>query len=148
VLAIGTALHGQEIHIRVLDAHNGKPITNECLNIWLGPTHGACLLAPTNKQGVVVLHFENGKVTADAAPLRGCDGTAAREPRLLPKDMDAIRIRGDLYVACQKLEKVVPGEPVTAGFPDKPSYSIKNILESGVSAANTCGKFRTEAKPG
>jgi hypothetical protein len=29
-----------------------------------------------------------------------------------------------------------------------PSYPIKKILDSGVSAANTCGKFRAEARPG
>jgi len=29
----GPSLYGQEIHIRVLSARNGKPITNECLNV-------------------------------------------------------------------------------------------------------------------
>lgn len=57
---------GQEIHIRVVNAHNGKPITNECANVWIGPPHGAGLIAPTNKDGVVVLHLARNEVTADS----------------------------------------------------------------------------------
>ncbi len=146
--ATGTALHGQEIHIRVLDAHNGKPVTNECPSIWLGRGPGAYLSAHTNKQGVVVLHLENGKVTAEAVSPRECNGAPILGPLPLLEDRDTIRIAGNYYVACQKYETVVPGGPPTAVLPGGPRYSIKNILESGVSAANTCGKFRTEAKPG
>jgi hypothetical protein len=29
-------LVAQDIHIRVMNANNGKSITDECLNIWIG----------------------------------------------------------------------------------------------------------------
>ena len=44
----GPLLHAQEIHIRVLNARNGNPITNECLSVSLGSWHGGDLVAPTN----------------------------------------------------------------------------------------------------
>jgi hypothetical protein len=65
-------LHGQDIHIRVLNAHNGKPITNECINVSLGPWHGGDLIAPTNKDGIVVLHLRDNVVTADSVSPSRC----------------------------------------------------------------------------
>jgi hypothetical protein len=49
-----------------VNAHNGKPITNECVNVWLGPSHGADLIAPTNKDEVVALHLARKEMTADS----------------------------------------------------------------------------------
>lgn len=146
----GPLLHAQEINIRVLNARNGKPITNECLNLWLGPLHGQGLLAPTNTEGVVVLHLGDSKATAEAVSARACGGNASVGPVPLPKDDDGISVAGDYYIVCQEYGKFARGEPPT---PDSlkqmvPSYPIKKILESGVAAGNTCGKFRAEAKPG
>ena len=146
----GPLLHAQEIHIRVLNARNGNPITNECLSVSLGSWHGGDLVAPTNSDGVVVLHFENNQATADAALRHACNGMAVLGPKAVPNGMEEITIAPDEYVGCQEYGKVVPGEPVTPNLVRQlmPSYPIKKILESGISAANTCGKFRAEAKPG
>jgi hypothetical protein len=146
----GPLLHAQEIHIRVLNARNGKPITNECLNLWLGPLHGQGLLAPTNNEGVVVLHLGDNQVTADAVSARACGGNASVGPKPFPKDSDGISVAGDYYIVCQEYGKFAPGEPPTSNSLKQmvPSYPIKKILESGVAAGNTCGKVRAEAKPG
>jgi hypothetical protein len=143
-------LCAQDVHIRVLNGRNGKPITNECLNVSLGTWHGGDLVAPTNRDGVVVLHFENNQATAESASPHDCNGTAVLGPRAVPNGMDAITISGDHYIACQEHGKIIPGEPATPNLLKAvmPSYPIKKILDSGVSAANTCGKFRTEARPG
>jgi hypothetical protein len=143
-------LHAQEIRIRVLNARTGKPITDECLNVWVGPLSGTGLLAPTNNEGAVVLHLGDNQVTANAVSSPACHGVAVLGPKPLPKDADTIAIASDYYVACQEYGKVVPGEPATPNLVREimPSYSTKKILESGVSAPNTCGKFRAEAKPG
>jgi hypothetical protein len=144
----GPLLHAQEIQIRVLNGRNGKPVTNECLNVSLGPWHGADLLAPTDKSGVVVLHIAKNDVTADTA----CQGWSKQAHRA--EGTDTISVMGDYYVACQEYGKISSREQTK---PDAlpsviktvvPSYTFKKILESGVSAANTCGKFRAEAKPG
>jgi len=147
----GPLLYAQEIHIRALNAHNGKPIANECINIWFGSVRGASMVAPINNEGVIVLHLVNSEVIADAVSPRACNGIADVGPRPLPKDVDTIFVRGAGHIICQEYGKIIPGEPAaTSDFPGRlmPSYSIKKILDSGVSAANTCGKFRAEAKPG
>jgi hypothetical protein len=147
VTLFGPLVHAQDIHIRVLNARNGKPINNECINVSLGSWHGADLLVPTDKGGIAVLHLRGNEVTADAA----CQGWS-KQARAA--GVDAIAVMGDSYVACQEYGKISSGEQTK---PDAlpgvikevvPSYPIKKILESGVAAGNTCGKFRAEAKPG
>ncbi len=146
----GPLLHAQEIHIRVLNARNGKPITKECLNVWIGPLHGQALYAPTNNMGVAVLHIRDNEATANDVSPRACNVNAALGPRPIPKGADTIEVAGGNYVACQEYGKIVPGEPATPNLVGElmPSYPIKKILESGVAAGNTCGKFKVEAKPG
>ena len=143
-------LDAQDIRIKVLNARNGKPVTNECLNVWVGPLHGPALPVPTNHEGVVVLHLEDSEVTPDAVSRSACNGNATNRPRSLPRDARTITIAGGNYVACQEYGKIVPGEPVTPDLVGRlmPSYPIQEILESGVAAGNTCGRFRAQAKPG
>jgi hypothetical protein len=144
----GAPLRGQEIHIRVLNAHNGKPIANECVNVSLGVWHGADLIAPTNKEGVVVLHLARNGATAASVSPNPCVRTAILGPKPLPKDVETIAITSDEYVDCQEWAKVIPGEAPKDNLNRAPSYRIEKILESGVVAGNRCGKFRAEAKPG
>lgn len=142
------ALNAQEIRIKVVNGRNGKPITNECLNVWIGAMLGQGLLAPTNNEGVIMLYLENGEVTADAASVRACNGNAFVGPNPVPKGADSIFVTGGNYVDCQEWAKVVPGGPLKDALNRAPSYPIKKILKSGVSASNKCGKVRKEAKPG
>jgi hypothetical protein len=138
----------QEIHIRVLNAHNGKPITNECVNVSLGPWHGGDLIAPTNKSGVVVLHLARNEVTADSVSPSSCERTGILGPKPVPKDSDTIAITSDEYFDCQEWAKVLPGDTPKNNLNRAPSYRMKEILESGVVASNRCGQFKAEAKPG
>ena len=90
----------QEIHIRVLNAHNGKPIANECVNVSFGPWHRGDLIAPTNKDGVMVLHLTSDEVTANPVFPSPCDRTAILGPKSLPKGDDTLAITSDYYVDC------------------------------------------------
>lgn len=141
-------LHAQEIQIRVLNGRNGKAIAKECVNVSLGSWHGADLLVPTNKDGIAVLHLRGNEVTADAA----CQGWSKEAHRL--EGVDTISLMGDYYVACQEYGKLAPGErptPETSSTVIKelaPTYSIKEILQSGIASANACGTVRATAKPG
>lgn len=140
-------LYAQDIQIRVLNAQNGKPIGHECVNVSLGSWHGADLLVPTDKNGIVVLHLRGNEVMVDAA----CQGwpKQARTANLA-----TIALIGDSYVACQEYGKFAPEERpapeavAPVGKEIVPTYSIKAILRTGVVASNTCGKFRAKAKPG
>jgi hypothetical protein len=124
-----TLLLAQNINIRVLNGRNGKPITNECLNISLGSWHGADIVAPTDKSGIVVLHIGENDVTADTA----CKGWSKQARRA--EGTGKISVTGDYYVACQEYGKLSPGErptPETSSTVIKeliPTYSIKEILQ-------------------
>ncbi len=146
----GTLLFAQDIRILVLNGKDGRAITDECLNVSIGFWHGGDLIAGTNSKGIVVLHLRNGALTADSVGPRACNGTAIVGPKTLPKSADSISIASDMYLACQEYERAVPGQPVTSDLPGQmmPSYSIRTILESGLTSSNDCGKFRTKAKPG
>jgi hypothetical protein len=141
-------LSAQEVRIRVLNARNGKPVTDECVNVSLGAWHGGDLIAPTNKDGLVVLHFENGQVSADPAPPSACNGLAVLGPRPVPTGVDTLTITSDEYADCQEWAKVTPGEIPREALNRAPSYPIKKVLESGVAAGNRCGRLRAEVKPG
>jgi hypothetical protein len=126
----------RDLKIRVLDGRNGHPVYNICLNLSLGIWHGADLLAPTNADGLVVLHLEADLVSAEVPPNSRCVGGFPTEA-VLPKAEDRITpaSRGN---DCHP--KRHPPTP--------PSYSIREILEHGVVGENVCRKVRVEARPG
>jgi len=148
ITLFGLSLHAQDVRIRVLNGRNGRPITNECVNVSLGSWHGGDLIAPTNADGVVVLHFGNGQVSAEGASPHACNGTASLGPKLVPKGVKTIAITSDDYVDCQEWARVVPGESPQEALNRAPSYPISEIVQSGLAAGNRCGKSRAEAKPG
>lgn len=140
----GPLLRAQEVRILVLNGRNGRPISNECLNIWVPNFYGAHIVAGTNKQGIVMLHITDHTFAGGV----GCAGWAVSAIR--PKNAEAITISGDKYVACQEYGKVLPQDGANRGLLKQlmPSYSISRIAHSGLSSSNTCGKFREQAKPG
>jgi hypothetical protein len=142
VVFFAPLLYAQDINIRVLNGRNGKPITNECLNVWVGTRQRTHMVAATSNEGVALLHIADNDILAETA----CPGWVSRASRRT--DMDGITVSGDRYIACQEYAKILPGEPPTDPLTTMPYYPIKKILESGISAANTCGKFRAEARPG
>jgi hypothetical protein len=112
-------LRAGEVHVQVLNGLNGKPITNECLNLWLDQWHGGSLVVPTNHEGVIVLYFGNREVRVEPVPKRTCNGTAVVEPRSVPTEADKIFVAGNVYVVCQEYRKVIPGEPAANSLPGK-----------------------------
>jgi hypothetical protein len=135
-------VHAQEIQIRVLNGRSGKPVANECLNVWTGTWRDAHLVAETDKDGVAVLRVSQTEIVAE----KSCPGWPAQASRR--SGLEGMMISGDRYIACQEYAKIVPGEPPTNPLTTMPSYPISKILDSGISAANKCGKFREEPKPG
>jgi len=142
-----TALRAQDIHIKVLNGHDGRPVTDGCINLSIGSWHGADIVAPTNKDGIVVLHLRGSEITADSACLSGLPSAGH-----WPDGVDTILITsGGKYVDCLPLWKASPQRR-----PDQTremnervrSYSIKEILQDGVVAENACGKSKAEAKRG
>jgi len=140
----GPSLLAQEIHIKVLNARNGKPVARACLSVYFGTWHARTdIWAATNQDGIAVIHLANGAMVAEA----GC--RALKRASYFPTGVDTIAIRNDYHVDCQELGPGFDGPgkyvPIAARHP---TYSIRRILESGITASNICGKARAQAKPG
>ena len=132
----GTTVHGQEIRIRVLDGRNGRPITKECVNVWVGPS-GASTVIPTNKDGEAVLRLvEKNADTGIKQYAPGCHGFAILNPVFTYAD--TISIAPVDYVSCQAHP---PGSPLL-------TFSTEKVLQSGDFTDNKCGKVEASPKPG
>ncbi|HXZ42663.1 MAG TPA: hypothetical protein VEG68_18130 [Terriglobales bacterium] len=101
VLGFVSMARAQDIHIRVVNGHNGKPIAHECLNVFVGTERGSNLVAGTNKDGIAVLHVGNGEILAETP----CQDWPAR----VSAYSDEIRVTcGGFHVACQLYGKRIP----------------------------------------
>lgn len=133
---LSAILDAQEIHIRVVNGHNGHTVTNECVNVWVGSARGDSTIIPTDGHGVAALWLEQNISTAPNRTLRACNGFVDPHPVL--RYADTIQIISDYYIPCQ------------AHPPDSPSleFSVKKILQSGEVTGNACGKIELVPKPG
>jgi|1186.fasta_scaffold09901_3 hypothetical protein len=149
-IALVGSIQAQEIHIRVLNGKNGRPIQDECVNVWFGRLRGSSFIAPTNAQGVVILHLHDDQVSADAVSHSPCAKFAYTGPQQIPPKADTIYVWPFNYAGCEEYGKIAPGQKVDGDLPEKrtPSHSIKQILESGTVASNQCGKAHVVPKPG
>jgi len=143
-------LRAQQIRVVIIDARHGKPITDECINISLGPWHGTDLIAPTDKDGAVVLTLSSHEVVAKPVVGRNCNGMASTKPvrvESLPTD---IAVLSDWYVSCQYSKKLTKDPAWLQASPSEriPSFSVKEILDTGIVATNSCSHLHPAAKPG
>jgi hypothetical protein len=148
-LVLGSAflLRAQDLRVRVVNGKNGRPVSEECLNVAIGGWHGANLIAPTDRSGVLVLHLKDGEISADSVAPRACNDMAFTGPVVIPKGTELLAFLPNWQISCEWHTANVPGAPVVF---DRlaPSYSIQMILDSGVTTNNTCGKVRMKANPG
>ena len=151
-LGMTAMVHAQQIRIRVLDAHNGKPVSQECLNISLGTWHGADLFAPTDKDGIAHLSFS--KESASAEPVAGskaCGGMVSAKNFLATEAPKSIAILPNYNVSCQYSREQTKNpawlhNPLYQGI--IPSLQLQDILADGIVAANTCSNFKPAPSPG
>lgn len=66
-----TTLHGQSVtvNIRLVNGKNGKPITDENLNVWVNDAKGSQLFRPS-EDGIIKLQVANGDVLSFASNLQ------------------------------------------------------------------------------
>lgn len=148
VASVTPSLCGQEIRVKVLNARNGRPITKECVNVFTEGTRFA-MVVPTDREGVATLYVGGfGSPPARTPGGRGCSALETSHP-IVPKS-GTIEVRGARYLFCQEYTNIVARTPATATQATEPlpSYSVARILTSGITAGNTCGKFRAQAKAG
>jgi hypothetical protein len=101
----GTAARAQDIHIKVVDGRNGKVMTTECVNVWIGKTTIHSLLIPTDKDGVASLHLTNdATVTNIQQSGSACGGEGLVGP--VVKCADIIRITGSNYIHARPTRQI------------------------------------------
>lgn len=110
----------QQFTIRILEAHGGKPVKNELLNVWVG-------------RGLVIDSPDRGKVS----PLYRTDSHGDAIVLVSPgADTLSLIVGTD-----------IPCEPHSATDPDL-NFSLDKILRYGAVSENVCGKARAKPEPG
>jgi hypothetical protein len=116
------AAQTQELRIRVLDGRSGRPISKEQVNVWIGNIPATSGFG--GKDGTAFL------LSTDKS------GEAALPIAVNHKEW--IEIETDYYFDCRPFRRNAT----------RPTYPVKEVLQSGIVTDNTCGKFRAEPRHG
>ena len=149
-LALALTACSQQIRIVVVEAKHGNPVPGECVNISLGPFHGADLLASTDKDGVIALSLDKDHASAETVLGRACNGLASKQPVSFSGPLTMISVLPDWYVSCQYSKKLTKDPAWLSGSPAQriPSFAVQDILSQGVVATNSCSKLKPTPHPG
>jgi hypothetical protein len=135
----GLTLNAQTIRIKLLDGKNGRPLAGKCVNVWVGNGRKDAMALPTNQDGVASLTLTQNDAQIDTQHVwKGCGLLGVINP--IVKYSDQIKINAS-YVSCQ---------PHTADFSwlAIKAFPVKEIVQSGIATANTCGKAKASPEPG
>lgn len=139
LLCVSGAAWGQEIRVKFLDARNGRPVTYEAAQIWVGTGAGTGpLLAPANnKKGTATFLYTGHSIRAIWPP------------------NTKLRYNSSELTMPQGPGRIAAAPTVAAGIcwepgplREGPWYPISEILEHGAVSENRCGKATAKPKPG
>lgn len=134
-----TIPRAQTVDIKLVNGRNGLPMARTCINVWLGDERKQAMAIPTDSNGVARLRLTTKDSEIDVHEhWKGCGDFEIIDP--VVKYTDSIRINVG-YVLWQ---------------PHAPDYSwlliaefsTKEILQHGISRANTCGKATATPRRG
>lgn len=151
-LASAASACSQQIHVVVVEAHHGKPVPHECINVSFGAWHGTDIIAATDDDGVATITIDHDQVRAK--PVAGkmwCQGASPTAKSIsTPQPPTTISVLTDWYVSCQYSKKLTEDPAWRNESPAQriPSFSIQEILSHGVVATNSCSKLAPTTKPG
>jgi hypothetical protein len=149
-ICCAAAACSQPIRIVAVDSQHAKPIPDECLNISLGPWHGADLMARTDNDGVVVMTIEKDRVIAETVPGHPCGSSSPTRALPTGELPTVISVLPNYFVTCQFRRVLTKDEDWLTETPSKrlATFSVQEIVTHGVSAINLCSKLKPAAKPG
>lgn len=134
----GMNLCAQTIRIKLVNGRNGHAMADKCMGVSVS-TFGRTLGIRTDKDGVAWLHFtnEDAEVNTQNRP-NGCGDWPVINPVVRYSGLITINSG---YVLC---------EPHTPDYSwlAFTHFSTKEVLQSGVVTANTCGKAKASPAPG
>ncbi len=132
-------LSAQTIQIKLLNGKNGRPLAGKCVNVWVGNRRKEAMAVPTDQDGIAALKLtENDAETDTRHEWKACGLLGVINP--VVKYSDEIKINTS-EVSC---------EPHTADFSwlAIKAFPTKEVLQSGIVTANTCGKTTASPEPG
>jgi len=128
----------QDIRIEVLDGRNGRPVTNQCLNVWVPGERGFDAVIPTDSSGIAVFRLAGDP--NNWIKKGRCKGAVAPYPPVT--HAQAIQPFPAWPVDC-RVHKIGPHQ-----YSPLPTYSVREILDTGVVAEDFCGKVKVSATAG
>jgi hypothetical protein len=138
VASSGTALRAQTVEIKLLDGRNGRPMADTCIGVFVS-TFDRMLGIQTDKNGITSLRLTENDAEVDTRNRpNGCGDWSVINP--IVKYSEVITINAG-YVLCQ------PHTPDHSWLATK-EFSTKDVIQSGVVTANTCGKATASPTPG
>lgn len=135
----GGALRAQNIRIKLVNGRNGRAMTRRCVNVWVGHERKDAMAIPFDKDGFASLRLtENDAETDTGHDWKGCGLFGVMNP--VVKYADSIGINTG-YVLCQVRH-------VDYTWLAIQRFSAKEVFQSGIVTANTCGKVKASPTPG
>jgi hypothetical protein len=135
----GTALCGQTIEIKLVNGRNGHPMSDTCVNVWVGSERKVAIAIATDENGIAWLRLTDKDSEIDIHNRwKECGDFGVANP--VVKYSDSLRINAG-YVLCQSRTTDNSWLAIT----DLPT---KEVLRHGVATANTCGKATASPTPG
>jgi hypothetical protein len=139
LVSSGTVLRAQTIKIKLVNGKTGLPITNKCVNTWVGTERKEAMAIPLDKNGVARLYLTDKDSEVNVQNrAQNCGDFGVIHPAV--KNSDTLRIVAG-YVVC---------EPHAADYSwlATMEFSTKQIIQQGIVIGNTCGKATASPSPG
>jgi len=135
----GTALRAQTIEIKLVNGRTGRPMSDTCVNVWVGSERKEAIAIATDENGTARLRLtdKDGEIDTHNRG-KGCGDFGVINP--VVKYSESLRINAG-FVSCQSRRTDYSWLAMT-------NFSTEEILQHGVATANTCGKATASPKPG
>jgi hypothetical protein len=137
--ASGNGLCAQTIRIKLLNGKTGRAIGATCVNTWVGTERKQAMAIPTDKDGVASLRLTEKDAEINTQdPWKACGNNGVLNPTL--KYASSIQINAG-HVLCQVRHQNYTWLAIQR-------FSTKDVVQSGVVTANTCGNAKASPIPG
>lgn len=140
----------QQLRIAVVEAHHGKPVANECINVALGLWHGSDVLLRTDQTGLITLSITDDQVTGMTDSDKPCKARQSEMRISAATTPSSISVVPNWFVSCQYAKEQEKDPAWLSATPAQriPTYAVAEILSKGVVTANHCSKLTLMPKPG
>jgi len=127
------------IRIKLVSGRTGRAVAGVCVNVWVGNERKSALAIPTDNDNVASLRLTNRDAEVSAQMRwEECGDFGATDPVVAYASSIGINVG---YVLCQ-VRRAVHTWLATL------SFDTKQVLQSGIVSANTCGKAKALPTPG